>query len=114
LVYQIGTAKEQYINGTIDFRGKTSILESLILLKNASFLIGVNSFAEQAAWAFSVPAIVLYGPTNPQCSLNPNQYAVFSNNIISYSELKGIAYEFYSMADIEVDTVLNAIALIKG
>uniref|UniRef100_UPI00404714BC glycosyltransferase family 9 protein n=1 Tax=Roseivirga sp. TaxID=1964215 RepID=UPI00404714BC len=112
LVYQIGTAKEQHINGTIDFRGKTSILESLILLKNASFLIGVNSFAEQAAWAFNVPAIILYGPTNPHCSLNPNQYAVFSNKVVSYSDLKGTAYEFYPMADIKVDTVLEAMALI--
>lgn len=113
LVYQIGTAKEPYIYGTVDFRGKTSILECLVLLKYANLLIGVNSFAEQAVRSFNVPAIILYGPTNPHCSLNPNQYAVFSNNVISYSDLKSKAYEFYSMADIKVDTVLDAIARIN-
>jgi ADP-heptose:LPS heptosyltransferase len=114
LVYQIGTSKEQHIFGAVDFRGKTSILESLVLLKYSKLLIGVNSFAEQAVRSFNVPAIILYGPTNPHCSLNPNQYAVFSNKVISYSDLKGLEYEFYPMANIEVDTVLEAILRISG
>ncbi len=92
LVYQIGTPENPFIDGVIDFRGKTSIEESLLLLKHSTLMIGVNSFAEQAAWVFNVPSIILYGPTNPQYSLNSGQVAVYSNQVLQYQDLSNLAY----------------------
>ena len=107
-VYQIGLLEEAHIDQTIDFRGK-SVEDSLLIIKYAELLIGVNSFAEQVAWAYQRPAIILYGPTNPICSINPNQIAVFGDNFYTHEQLKETNYSFHSMNEIEVSTVMEAV-----
>ena len=111
-VYHIGTQDNAPIEGVVDFRGKTNIYESLLLVKHAKLLIGVNSFAEQAAWVFNVPSVILYGPTNPRYSLNHGQVAVFSNQAFEYRDLFNLPYQFQNMNSIEVKTVLNAASTI--
>lgn len=113
LVYLIGTSENPEIEGTLDFRGKTTIEQSFLLVKYASVLIGVNSFAEQVAWAFNVPSVILYGPTNPLYSLNPRQVAVTSKNIIGYEELSSFDYSFSDMEAISTKTVLEAVEQIQ-
>lgn len=108
-VYQIGTSENPFIDGCIDFRGKASIEESLLLLKHSTLMIGVNSFAEQAALAFNTPSVILYGPTNPQYSLNSGQIAVYSNQVLQYQDLSNLSYQFHAMDSIEVKTVLNEV-----
>ncbi|WP_323757930.1 glycosyltransferase family 9 protein [Roseivirga sp.] len=111
-VYHIGTQDNAPLEGVVDFRGKTNIYESLLLVKHAKLLIGVNSFAEQAAWVFNVPSVILYGPTNPRYSLNPGQVAVFSNQAFEYRDLYNLPYQFQNMNSIEVKTVLKAASTI--
>jgi ADP-heptose:LPS heptosyltransferase len=60
---QLGVAEEPAISGAIDLRGKTSIRESLALLKYASAFVGVESFLAHAANALGTPGVVLFGPT---------------------------------------------------
>lgn len=107
-VYQIGLPEEAHIDRAIDFRGK-SVEESLLIIKYAELLIGVNSFAEQAAWAYNKCAIILYGPTNPICSINPNQIAVFGDNFYTHEQVQETNYSFPSMNEIEVGTVMEAV-----
>ena len=76
-------------------------------------MIGVNSFAEQAAWVFNVPSVILYGPTNPRYSLNPRQVAVSSNQVLKFQDLHNLKYQFNDMDSIEVQTVLNTISTIQ-
>ncbi|WP_170827470.1 glycosyltransferase family 9 protein [Roseivirga sp. 4D4] len=109
IVYQIGTEADPAIENAIDLRGKTTIYESFLLVKHAQLLVGVNSFAEQASWAFNTSSVILYGPTNPMYSLNPSQFAVFSNQVTSYDIMNTKRYEFPSIEEVEPITVLEAI-----
>lgn len=109
LVYQIGTSDNVLISGAIDLRGKLTIEQCLLLIKYASVLIGVNSFAEQASWVFQVPSVILYGPTNPTYSLNPGQIAVSSGDMIMYEDISELNYSFSKMESISCETVLKAI-----
>lgn len=109
IIYQVGAHGDPIIEGTIDLRGKTTVNESILLIKHAQLVVGVNSFAEQVAWSYDVPSVILYGPTNPRYSLNPNQMAVYSDQIVPYEMLKTKDYEFPSMQEIEVETVLRAV-----
>lgn len=112
-LYQIGTMENPLIKGVLDFRGQTTIYQSFLLIKHATALIGVNSFAEQVAWVFNVPSVILYGPTNPIYSLNPGQTAVYSNQITNYGGLSGMEYTFSDMRTISVETVLKALEQIE-
>lgn len=112
-VYQIGTLDNPLIRGALDFRGMATLDQTFLLIKNAAVLIGVNSFAEQAAYAFDVPSIVLYGPTNPIYSLNPRQVAVTSDRVLTYEELSHSNYSFSEMNTISSATVLRALEQIK-
>jgi len=108
-VFQIGTLDEPRIEGSKDLRNLNSIEQTLFIIKNANLLIGVNSFAEQAGHMYKIPGVFLYGPTNPICSLNPGQLAVYSDQVKTYEEVQGIDYSFYSMNEIEVETVIKAL-----
>lgn len=107
-IYLIGSIENSAVEGAIDLRGKTTLSESLLLIKYAKLLLGINSFAEQAAHLYGTPAVILYGPTNPQCSLNPNQLAVFGKRIVPYEELGALKYDFPTMKEITVKTVFEA------
>ena len=106
-VYQIGAIHEEYIDGAVDFRGKTNLDQSMLLIKHATLLIGVNSFGEQAASALGTRSIILYGPTNPKYSLNPNQLAIFNHNCVEYYELSELSYRFSNLDSIEPEFVFE-------
>jgi len=113
-IYQIGTSQESVLNGIVDLRGKTSIMESCSLIKHASFFLGVNSFGEQAAGSFSVPSVVLYGPTNPVYSTNPGQVALFGFKGRYVFGEKYEEYNFPRMSEIESARVYSEVKTLIG
>jgi ADP-heptose:LPS heptosyltransferase len=106
-VCQIGSEKDERIEGCKDYRGMLSLTQSLNLIKNARLLIGVNSFGEQAAAAFNIPAIILYGPTNPRYSLNQGQIAIMSQTVLDFDSIQNIDYVFKDLNDIPSELVIN-------
>ena len=114
MVYQLGIKEDDLIGGVQDMRGRTSIQESLLLIKYARFFFGVNSFGEQVASAFHVPSIILYGPTNPIYSINMNQNAIFSDKMISGNQLSDLKYDFKDMDSISSEFVLEQFKRIES
>lgn len=108
-VCQIGIKSDTLIPGVIDFRGKLDIQESFGLIKQADVFVGVNSFGEQAAAAFGTQSVIIYGPTNPIYSLNPNQVAVYGENHVEYDSLGTLHYNFPLTESIDVETVYRAV-----
>ena len=114
LIYQIGGKEDLPIDGAMQFNGIATLEECFVLIKNAELFIGVNSFAEQAAGAFKVRSVVLYGPTNPIYSLNKNQVAISGNQVIDHSLLSNLTYEFDLVDNINCRLVYEqAISLLK-
>jgi ADP-heptose:LPS heptosyltransferase len=62
---QLGLAQEAKLAGAIDLRGKTSIRESIALIKCCLSFIGVDSSLSHATNAFDVAGVVLFGPSTP-------------------------------------------------
>jgi len=62
---QLGLSKEARLTGAIDFRGKTTIRESIALIKYGLSFIGVDSSLSHATNAFDVAGVVLFGPSTP-------------------------------------------------
>lgn len=62
-IVQVGTTDENLVEGAEDYRGKT-FAESFHVIKNARFLVGVDSFPAHAAAAMETPHLVLYGSTH--------------------------------------------------
>ncbi|MFT5822554.1 MAG: ADP-heptose:LPS heptosyltransferase [Crocinitomix sp.] len=63
---QIGIENEDVVKGAINFLGKTTIRESMALLKNAPTFISVDSFINNASNAFNTFGVVLFGPSSPK------------------------------------------------
>lgn len=108
-VCQIGIKDDSLIPLAIDFRGKLDIQESFGLIKQADVFVGVNSFAEQAAAAFGIQSVIIYGPTNPIYSLNPNQVAVYGKDYVEWGSLNTLHYDFPLTESIDVETVYSAV-----
>ena len=49
----------------VDLRGKTSLYETINIMKKAHFFIGVDSGPMHIAGAFNLPSVVLWGNTSP-------------------------------------------------
>jgi ADP-heptose:LPS heptosyltransferase len=62
---QIGKLEDNYIKGTIDLRGKTTIRGALALIKYSKFCIGVDSFINHASFLTKTKGIILFGPSVP-------------------------------------------------
>lgn len=62
---QLGLPGESLVDGAIDMRG-LPLRESFARLKFARAFIGVDSGLAHAAAGLRVPAIVLFGPSNPE------------------------------------------------
>lgn len=74
---QLGLKDEEYIEGAVDFRGKVSLRMSVALLKQMKGFVGVETFLGHASAAVEVPAVILFGPSNPEIwgySENVNLY----------------------------------------
>ncbi|MBO6660972.1 MULTISPECIES: glycosyltransferase family 9 protein [Roseivirga] len=108
-IYHLGLELDPLLSGVIDLRGRTSLEESFLLIKYSSFFLGVNSFGEQAAGAFSIPSIILYGPTNPVYSLNPGQTAIYADEKIDFERIGGLTYTFCQINQIRPEFVFNCL-----
>ena len=62
--FQLGSATEPLIKGTVDMRGLT-LRESFALIKYADGFVGIDSCLAHAASAVDTPAVVMFGPTTP-------------------------------------------------
>jgi len=61
---QLGVESEEKIAGAIDLRGKTSVRESMALVKHSNSFVGVVSFLSHVTGAFNKPGVVLFGPSS--------------------------------------------------
>lgn len=63
---QLGNKRDRYIRGAYNFLGLTTPAEALALLAKMQAVITVDSFLMHGAFMQKTPAIVLWGPTNPE------------------------------------------------
>ena len=61
---QLGLPREERVEGSVDMRGKTSIRESMALVKYAAGFAGVVSFLSHVTNAFNTRGVVLFGPSS--------------------------------------------------
>ena len=69
---QLGLPNEEKVEGAIDMRGKTSVRESVGLIKHALGFVGVVSFFAHVTNAFNKPGVVFYGPSSKSVWGHPN------------------------------------------
>ena len=62
-VIQLGVSQDEYIPGTIDMRGKTTITEAGAILKNANLHLDTEGGLVHLAKAVGTRSLVLFGPT---------------------------------------------------
>ncbi|MBV8399508.1 MAG: methyltransferase domain-containing protein, partial [Acetobacteraceae bacterium] len=69
VVVQIGGSGDPALHETdYDLRGRTSVSQTLWLVKNSVLHLGVDSFTNHAAGAFRHPAVIVFGSTSPMGS----------------------------------------------
>jgi ADP-heptose:LPS heptosyltransferase/glycosyltransferase involved in cell wall biosynthesis len=62
----IGGADDPALDGIdSDLRGRTSLSQSLWLIKHSALHLGCDSFSNHAAGAFGHPAVIVFGSTSP-------------------------------------------------
>lgn len=62
-VVQIGILSDEYIHGTIDMRGKTSVTEAAAILKKSILHLDTEGGIVHLAKAVGTKSVVLFGPT---------------------------------------------------
>jgi ADP-heptose:LPS heptosyltransferase len=110
---QIGLENEEYIDGAYDLRGKLSLREACIAVKNSFLYIGVDSFFGHVSSAMDVNSIILFGDSSPNIYSHDNSIAIYKNLECSpcYELLNGIScpYNKKCMNSIQVIDVAKAI-----
>jgi ADP-heptose:LPS heptosyltransferase len=110
---QIGHQSHPYVEGAVDWRGKTTIREALCLLKFSTSFVGVDSIFAHATNAFSTPGVVLFGDSSPVQVGHPNNINIFKNVRCSpcYYYLGGnpCPYDHECMNLITVNEIVDAI-----
>lgn len=110
---QLGKTSEKAIPDTIDLRDKTSVRESVALLKYAKSFIGVVSSMAHAAGAAGVSGVVLHGPSNPQLWGHKNNISLYKSLHCSpcIDTLYSVAcpYNKKCMTDLTVKDVIAAV-----
>lgn len=56
----------------VNLQGKTSLKESMAVLKSAKFCVGNDSGMNHIAEAYGVPCLTLFGPTDPRFGFQPH------------------------------------------
>jgi ADP-heptose:LPS heptosyltransferase len=64
-VVQIGLQGEHVFENLFSLVGFTSIRDAIAVIKKATMVVTVDNFSVQVAQLFNVPAVVLWGSTNP-------------------------------------------------
>lgn len=62
---QTGSADEPYVEGTVDWRGKTSLRETFCMFRYCTSFVGVESCFAHATNGCGLPGVVLFGDTSP-------------------------------------------------
>lgn len=62
---QIGLQSEPLLAGAVDVRGRYSLRELMAVMKYVRGYVGLDSFWGHVAAAWQVPAVILFGPSNP-------------------------------------------------
>ncbi|MCE3228477.1 MAG: rfaQ 5 [Bacteroidetes bacterium] len=62
---QCGHTDEPYVEGAVDWRGKTELRDAICMLKYATSFVGVDSSFSHATNAFDLPGVVLFGDSTP-------------------------------------------------
>ncbi len=73
-VIQTGRLRERYIENSYSLLGLTSPEQLIAIMKRADIVITVDNFAMHAAYLAGTPAVVLWGPTDPEIYGYPGQY----------------------------------------
>ncbi|MES2760664.1 MAG: glycosyltransferase family 9 protein [Bacteroidota bacterium] len=112
---QLGINGEIKVKGAIDLLGKTTIRESMALLKNVQSFVGVDSFLNNASNAFFTRGVVLFGPSPPQVWGHPNNINLYKKTACSPCiDLLGpnpCPYNIKCMQQITVDEVHEALKI---
>lgn len=112
---QVGDAHEVKVKGAVDLLGKTTIRESMALLKNVKSFVAVVSFLNHASNAFLSKGVVLFGASPPQNWGYPNNINIYKNTVCSPCiDLLGgdpCPYESECMHKIAVEEVQNALEI---
>ena len=110
---QIGLSSEEYIPGAIDLRGKLSLREACIAVKNSILYVGVDSFFSHVSSALNVDSITLFGDSCPEIYSHDNCMTIYKNLECSpcYELLNGRScpYNKKCMNSIQVNEVANVI-----
>jgi ADP-heptose:LPS heptosyltransferase len=108
---QIGLSNEEYIPGAIDFRGKFSLRETFIAVKNSILYLGVDSFFGHVSSALDVNSIILFGDSSPEIYSHDNSTVIYKNLECSpcYELLKGrnCPYNKKCMSSIQINEVAS-------
>jgi ADP-heptose:LPS heptosyltransferase len=65
-IIQIGSKDDPLIEGIDeDYRGKTTIEETCVLVRDSELHLGVDTFTNHIAGAYKKPAVILFGSTSP-------------------------------------------------
>lgn len=90
---QIGDPNDKILNGCLNLNGKINIFQTSFILKNASLLVGNDSFSTHICSAYKVPLVSLYSSAQPEVTgpywKNQNQLTVMAplnGNKPSYSK----------------------------
>ena len=66
-VVQPGVREDIYINGCLDYRGKTNLFQTANLIKNSEFYIGIEGLLAHLAKAVGKKSIICFGNTPVSC-----------------------------------------------
>jgi ADP-heptose:LPS heptosyltransferase len=69
---QLGSSSETRIEAAVDMRGRTTLRQSIAILKYVKSFVGVVSFLAHATNAVGTPGVVLFGPSAPRVWGHPN------------------------------------------
>jgi len=74
---QVGDRVEPPVSGAVDLRG-LPLREAFATIKHCSALVGLESAFAHAAAALGVPAVVLFGPSNPEVWGHPTAINLYA------------------------------------
>jgi ADP-heptose:LPS heptosyltransferase len=110
---QIGEKNEPVVKGVVNLLGKTTLRESLALLKHVKSFVAIDSFINNASNAFLTRGVVLFGASTPQIWGYPNNINIYKRVICSpcIDLLWGYPcpYQLECMQKITVDEVHEAL-----
>ena len=95
----------------VNWCGKTSLDDSMALIRHMQLVIGVDSGTLHMASVAGVPVVALFGPMNPEQWLPPNAVAVTKSLACRPCNLKTpCRYQFECMTTLSPDTVYQQVS----